>query len=74
MLANPRWSKGGELADELQSAPSKGEGFTSAQCFVVWWLSMYNLYWLEEPVAKAGTTTDAVRLHVLCSFKGFFGR
>ena len=35
---------------------------------------MYNLYWLEEPVAKAGTTTDAVRLHVLCSFKGFFGR
>ena len=35
---------------------------------------MYNLYWLEEPVAKAGTTTDAMRLHVLCSFKGFFGR
>ena len=34
---------------------------------------MFNLYWLEEPVAKAGTTADAVRLHVLGSFKGFFG-
>ena len=35
---------------------------------------MYNLYSLEEPVAKARTTADAVRLHVLRSFKCVFGR
>ena len=28
--------------------------------------------WLEEPVAKARTTADAVRLHVLRSFKCIF--
>ncbi len=72
MLANPRYSKGENLLMSSKVRPQKARA--SLRLSVLWWLSMYNLYWLEEPVAKAGTTTDAVRLHVLCSFKGFFGR